>query len=86
MFSKELEGLFMLTPEGEIFDSVFPVLQDLLLKLRNVPGSPVIGTSPQSQAGEHGRSFRGTSVGGVEGNDTPRDEVAFLQVNRNLGG
>ena len=76
----------MLSPEGEIFDPVFPVLQDFFLKLGNVPGPPVVGASPQSQVGEHGRSFRGASVGSVEGDDAPCDEIAFLQVNRNLGG
>ena len=75
----------MLSPEGEIFDPVFPVLQDLLFELGNVPGPPVVGASSQSQVGEHGGPLRGASIGGVEGNDAPCDEIALLQVDRDFG-
>ena len=41
---EEPKGLIVLTPEGEVFNPMFLVLQDFLLELSNMFASPVVGT------------------------------------------
>tara|TARA_B100000900_G_scaffold395295_1_gene393532 strand:- start:86 stop:670 length:585 start_codon:yes stop_codon:yes gene_type:complete len=41
---EEPKSLIVLTPEGEVFNAMFLILQDFLLELSNMFASPVIGT------------------------------------------
>ena len=86
VFLKEAEGLLMLAPEGKVFDSMLPVLQDLLFEFDDISGSPVVGTAFESEFGQHERSCGGTTFGSIEWDDAPRDEIALLQVGGHFAG
>ena len=86
VFLKEAEGFLMLAPEGKVFDSMFPVLQDFFLEFGDISGSPVVGTAFEAEPGEHCRSRSGTASGGIERHDAPRDEIVLLQVGWHFDG
>lgn len=75
VFLKEAEGTFVLTPEGEVFDSMLAILQDLLFKLGHVSGPPVVGAPTKPESIKHGRPLSGTTLRRVKGNHTPCDQV-----------
>ena len=80
VFLKEFECFFVFAPEGEEFDPAFFVLEDFLLELGNVLGSPVVGRPFQSELNQHFGSFFGIALTCVERNDAPGHEFFRTQV------
>ena len=84
MLFKKLESCGVFAPEGEEFDAVFFVGEDLLFESGDVFFSPIIGTAGEAKFLEHDRTlFRG-SLGGVEWYDAPGDEFALLEIFRDF--
>ena len=86
MLFKKLEGCGVFVPEGEEFDVVFFLGEDLVLESGDVFFPPIVGTAGEAKVLEHDRTlFRG-SLGGVERDDAPGDEFALLEIVRDLLG
>ena len=86
MFPEESEGLLVLPPEGKVFNTVLLILQDFFFELGDMPGPPVVGTTLEAESGEHCGPLGGTTLGGIERDDAPCDEIALLQVGRHFDG
>ena len=84
MLFKKLEGCGVFAPEGEEFDVVFFVGEDLFFESGDVFFSPVVGTAGQAKFLEHDRTLIRRSLRGVEWDDAPGDEFALLEVVRGL--
>jgi hypothetical protein len=75
VFLKKFESFFVNVPEGEEFDPVFFVLEDFLLELGNVLGSPVVSGAFQPEPNQHLGPFFRRALACVERNDAPGHEV-----------
>ena len=74
----------MFAPEGEEFDVVFFVGEDLFFESGDVFFPPIAGAAGEARFLEHDRTlFRG-SLGGVEWGDASGDEFALLEIVRGL--
>ena len=83
IFLEQAEGLVVLRPEGEVFDAVLTVSQDLGLELRDVLRPPVVGHPREPHLGDHGRALLRRPLLVVERHDAPRRQV--LEVVERLG-
>lgn len=79
---KKLEGCGVFAPEGEEFDFVFFVGEDLFFESSDVFFSPIVGATGEAKFLEHDRTLLGGSLGGVEWDDAPGDEFALLEIFR----
>jgi hypothetical protein len=86
MLFKKLEGGGMFAPEGEEFDVVFFVGEDLFLESGDVFFSPIVGTAGKAKFLEHDRTLIRRSLRGIEWDDAPGDEFALLEIVRVLLG
>ena len=82
MLLKKPESCGVFAPEGEEFDVVFFVGENLFFESGDVFFSPIVGTAGEAKFLEHDRTLLRGSLGGVEWDDAPGDKFALLEIFR----
>ena len=73
-------------PESEVFQPLLPVFENLLLKGGDMRLAPVVGDLSDPEPGHHFRALRRPAMIGIEGHDTPRDQVGPREELIRCGG
>jgi hypothetical protein len=68
------------TPEGEVLDAMFFVLEDFFLEGGDVGFAPVIGNAGQPEPFDHFGAGCGATLFRIEGNDAPGDKPIAMKV------